>query len=692
MTIFHFCLVLAAAVLASAVLNQVVRGVSMPLIQIAIGVALAICGVTAAGFEVESELFLVLFIAPLLYQEARSVDKVALWSNRITILSLAVGLVVVTILVTGFFLNAIQPSIPLAAAFALGAALGPTDAVAVASLGQRAGLAKRQEILLSGESLINDASGVVSFQFAVAALTTGTFSLVDASATFAASFFGGIFLGLVLAVVLAFAVSRIRDFGLEDTTFHVLVDVITPFFVFLVAESVHVSGILAVVAAGLSLSFFNRRIGPDVARMEIVSSSVWQVVTFVLNGIVFVLLGMQLPFAMSDTWDDRSISNIELIALVIAISAASILMRTAWFQGIGFIGRKRRAREEQKNSGGTPEQVRVVLKSVRLITADSLRESFAMALAGPKGAISLSIMFTLPYLTVDGGYFHERDLLIFLACGAIVFTLLLANFVLPVLLPRREEEGFETDDQAVIDVLRAVIEDLSARQTKENRRATQVVMKQYGDRIARIKQGLDDDPDEGNAEMRKMVLGWERAYVQHAIDAESVSPGAGYRMLNRIAETEALIDHKRNLAWLIGVVRRHISMEARSVKRFLIDKVPLVDASVEERETRELQAKSLECVMGKLRELLNDPAYRTEDVSGLMVEVQRDLRRVRRIGRDLATVARVEDRATEVRRLGYALELEHIQRMYEERRISRAMAKHMRENVALMQLDLEDKV
>ena len=283
-------------------------------------------------------------------------------------------------------------------------------------------------------------------------------------------------------------------------------------------------------------------------------------------------------------------------------------------------------------------------------------------------------------------------MLIFLACGVIVLTLLLANFALPVLLPRREEEGFETDDQAVIDVLRAVIEDLSARQTKENRRATQVVMKQYSDRIARIKQGLEDEPDEDDAEMRKLVLGWERDFVQRAIDTEEVSPMTGYRMLNRIAETEALMDHKRDAKWFLGVARRRISMELHSLKRFVIDKVPMMNASDEEREMRELQAKSLDFVMGKLRGLLNDPAYRTEDVSALMTDVQHDLRRLRRIGRDIGTVARIEDRATEVRRLGYALELEHIQRMYEGKRISRAMAKHMRENVALMQLDLEDKV
>ena len=262
MSTFTFVLILGAAVLVSSAINQVVSGVATPLIQIGIGVLLAFAGLTTSNFQVDPELFLVLFIAPLLYHEARNTDKVALWSNRAKVLSLAVGLVVVTILCIGFTLHALEPTIPLAAAFALGAALGPTDAVAVASLSKRVSLKRRQSILLSGESLINDASGVVSFQFSIAALTTGTFSLISATGAFLVSFFGGIAFGLVLAALLAFLVSRVRDLGLEDTTFHVLLEVLTPFAVFLTAEHVGVSGILAVVAAGLSYSFFNRDLGP----------------------------------------------------------------------------------------------------------------------------------------------------------------------------------------------------------------------------------------------------------------------------------------------------------------------------------------------------------------------------------------------------------------------------------------------
>lgn len=693
MTTFTFILVLAAAVVVSAVINQLVRGVSTPLIQIAIGAAIALAGFTTSNFTIDPELFLVLFIAPLLYDEARNVDKVSLWTNRTVILSLAVGLVVVTALTVGFILDFIQPSVPLAAAFALGAALGPTDAVAVASLSQRASLSKRQEVLLSGESLINDASGVVSFQFAAAALTTGAFSLVDATASFLVSFFGGIAVGLICAVLLAFIASRVRDFGLEDTTFHVLYDVLTPFLVFLVAEELHVSGILAVVAAGLSGSLFmNRSIGPNIARMKIVSASVWKVLGFVLNGVVFVLLGVQLPNAMSDTWEDRSVSNPELIVLVLLLAFVVIFVRVVWFLALSYIGRKRTARCEQRNSGGTPEQVKRVLRSVKLVNKESLVESCALALAGPKGAVTLSIMFTLPYsIDAASGAFSQRDFLIFLASGVILVTLLLANFVLPLLLPSKNEaEEYETDIQASIEVLRLVIEDLAARQTKENRRAVQVVMKQYNDRIDRIKQGTGYEDDDSS--LRMQALEWEQDFILSSMDDEAVSPVVGYRLLRRVRQEMDLVCHERNVWWLIGIVRSRLSLVVRATMRALHDKNLVKGSSQEEAEMRAFQAKAFEHVLAKLRIRLDDPAYRTEHVSALMVEVQRDLRRVRRVGRGIATAARVEDKATEMRRLACALELDHIQDMYESGRINRATAKMMRENVHLMQLDLEDKV
>ena len=273
----------------------------------------------------------------------------------------------------------------------------------------------------------------------------------------------------------------------------------------------------------------------------------------------------------------------------------------------------------------------------------------------------------------------------------ILVTLLLANFALPALLPDEQgEKAYATDTDASIEVLRATIEELAARQTRENRRATQTVMAQYNDRIDRIKQGTGEQDDD--SALRLEALEWEQEYVLSAIDEERVSPVVGYRMLRRIRQSKNLIQRDRDALWLFGIIARRAALISRSITRTLLDSNVLSDGFEEEREVRQLQAESLEYVVKNLRARLDDPNYRTEHVSSLMVQVQRDLRRVKRIGRDIGTVARVEDKATEVRRAGFLIELEHIQQMYESGRINRHTAKHMRENVHMMQLELEDKV
>lgn len=172
------------AVLVSSVLDQFLRGVSLPLVQMAVGVAIYFFVELPIDVTINSELFLVMFIAPLLFDESRNISNRILWENRNTVLSLAIGLVVVSVLVVGFVLHWLVPSISLAAAFALGAALGPTDAVAVASLGKTIKLGTRQKASLLGEALLNDASGIVSFQFAIAAAVTGYFSIAGCRWTF----------------------------------------------------------------------------------------------------------------------------------------------------------------------------------------------------------------------------------------------------------------------------------------------------------------------------------------------------------------------------------------------------------------------------------------------------------------------------------------------------------------------------
>ncbi|WP_350454185.1 cation:proton antiporter [Slackia heliotrinireducens] len=772
---FVFILALAVAVLASAIIAQVVRGVSMPLIQIAIGAALALVGLTSMNFTINSELFLVLFIAPLLYLEAQNVDKVALWTNRVTVTSLAIGLVLVVVLMVGFSLHFLEPSIPLSAAFALGAALGPTDAVAVTSLGKSATLRNDQRILLSGECLINDASGVVSFQFATAALVTGTFSLIDATTTFFVSFFGGIILGLLLQVLFSYVNARVRDFGLEDTMFHVMYAVITPFAIFLIAEELGVSGILAVVAAGLIHSFLDRRMSPEDARQKIISSSVWQVLSFSLNGIVFVLLGMQLPNAMSDTLlESTQMTDVRLAATAVFLALLTVVVRMFWFVGIDLVGKRRRARNREdaerrlskwrKNrprphrakrpvgpsSTGTIELSGRIMKVSSRPSADLqqpapetpeatwadkthalqtldaeptgaatmpmaaastpeelddrrakraewlniFREALAMSLAGPKGAISLSIMFTMPYFAHDV-YFQQRELLIFIASIIIVITLLLANFVLPLLLPKAEVEPTMSDDEASVDVLRAVVEDLTGIQTKGNRRAVQAVIHQYNDRIDRFKQQSDVLETGDDTELRLKVYTWQEEYVVAAMAYDGFPKVAGYTLLRRIGRARTLISHDRGIRKLVLAIRQNASFAVHAVKRIIQDREPFQNAFEDERLVRELQIEAMQASIEKLRELLSDDEVPSEHAARLIVELQRNVRRLRRIDRDTVSVAdayQVVDKITEIRKQGLRFELEHIQSMYEEERITRATAMRMRQNVHLMEIDLEDRV
>ena len=336
-------LLMLAAVLLSSVIDQLVPKVSSPLIQIGLGLLIALFAPSQINITLDPDLFLVLFIAPLLFDEAKNVDKGALWKNRRPVLSLAIGLVVVTALIIGFAVEWLEPSIGLFAAFALGAALGPTDAVAVASLSKETDIAPRDKSILEGESLINDASGIVAFQFALAAATTGTFSLLNASLDFVVSFFGGIAIGLALGYLGNFLVRRVRSWGLENTTFHVLFEVFTPFIVYLVANQLGTSGIIAVVAAGLVNVISPRTIGPSISRMNIVSSSVWRVLSFALNGIVFVFLGTQLPKAMQGTWDDVSIDNGVLIGYILLLTLIYVAVRFVWLLAMERYHSRRRA-------------------------------------------------------------------------------------------------------------------------------------------------------------------------------------------------------------------------------------------------------------------------------------------------------------------------------------------------------------
>ena len=650
-----------AAILASSIIDQVVPRVSSPLIQIGLGLLIALFASSQIRVTLDPELFLVLFIAPLLYEEAKSADKAALWHHKRPVLSLAIGLVVATTLAIGFAVHAVIPSIGLAAAFALGAALGPTDAVAVTSLSKQVNIPDRQGSILKGELLLNDASGIVSFQFAIAAAVTGSFSLLNATGNFFVEFLGGIAVGALLAYIGKFLVNKARSLGVENTTFHVLFEILIPLLVYSIADAVHVSGIIAVVVAGLINVISPHAIGPSISRMNIVSSSVWRVLTFALNGFVFVLLGTQLPQAMVHTWDDVTFSNFTLIGYVVALTLLLYVVRFAWVCASDWLYTRRRSKKHSEKF------------------KPDLRKSLITTLAGAKGTITLSILFTIPYF-MDGARFPQRDLIIFLGCGVIVCTLLVATFIVPLIAPKKvsesEEAAREREAELKIDILRSVVEELTARQTPDTRRATRSVVSSYNDRIERIKEqhGFDEDEDEAYSDLRIRAIGWERECVKKLAERDDIDSEIALKYLKRLKHIEELRKHSSG-RWSIqniylvlrtflrrakGVVLRYVSHMSSSP----------ITAADQAAEMRKIQQKAGECVIGRLKDML-----------------------AAELAAPSATVImRASDKAEDVKRLGYLLELEQIQSRYEEGELTRGEAKRMRDNTNLMLMDVEDSV
>ena len=484
---FEFVLIVLTCVAASSVIDKFVN-VSIPVIQVVIGLLVALVLPSVQEVHLESELFMLLFIAPLLFNETRETNIRALLLNLNSILSLAIALVVVSVLSVGYALHLMVPSIPLAAAFALASALGPTDAATVTALKSNIHLTHRQQMLLSGESLINDASGVVAFQFSVAAAVTGAFSLVDAVGSFTVLFVGGVAMGIVTGFTFSAINAMLGRLGYEDTVANVLYEVLTPFLVYLLAETFHVSGVLAVVAAGLVIALPRRQNNNALfARQKLVSDSTWKVISFLINGTLFVFLGMQLPLAVIPG-TNGGLNILQILGIVVAITLFMHAVRFAWLYALethklhkgGHLCTGKDDVDGENDLAGSssngkkPDQPKPMcaLKPISITSAELIKNVLVTTIAGAKGAVTLSIILTLPLMTQSGAAFPQRDLLITIAAGVILATLLLADNLLPVLskspeadsdLPERLHKGEIAVLEATLAELRRVLQSENAK-------------------------------------------------------------------------------------------------------------------------------------------------------------------------------------------------------------------------------------
>lgn len=411
--------------------------VPRPLVQIALGVLIA--AVADLGVVLKPEIFFLLFLPPLLFLDGWRIPKDGLFRDQETILQLALGLVVFTVLGVGLFIHWMIPTMPLAVAFALAAIISPTDPVAVSEITARVPVPTRLMRVLEGESLLNDASGLVCMRFAVAATLTGTFSLLDAFGTFLWLAIGGVAIGVAVARSVSWAKDWIaRRIG-EEPGSQILISLLIPFGAYLLAEHLRCSGILAAVGAGITMDYVERS-GRALALTRVHRAAFWNMVQFGANGLIFVLLGEQLPRIVAGA--ARVVHDTGpawLLVYVVAINIAIAVLRFLWVWVSLRFTMFRAMRKGQK----------VVRPGWRLVAATSL--------AGVRGAVTLAGVLTLPLALPDGSSFPARDLAILLAAGTIIVSLVAASLCLPGLLKglQRLPEPFRKAQEDAARVLAA---------------------------------------------------------------------------------------------------------------------------------------------------------------------------------------------------------------------------------------------
>lgn len=399
-------LVLLAGATALVVLANRVE-VPYPILLVIGGLALSLVP-GLPEVTLQPELVLLIFLPPLLYAAAFFSSVRDLKTHLRTISLLSVGLVLATTVTVAVVSHAVIDDLSWAAAFVLGAIVSPTDPIAATAIARRLGAPRRVVTVVEGESLINDGTALVAYRFAVAAVVSGSFSLWEAGLEFVLVVAGGAAVGLAIAWVVAELRRR-----LDDALTEITISLATAYFAYLPAELLGVSGVIAAVGAGVYLGWRSPELIAPATRLQ--AFGLWEVLVFVLNGALFVLIGLQLPTVVDGLSGEPAG---ELLLYAALVTATVILTRFIWVYPATWLPRKLSARTRLRDP------------------MPPLGDVFLTAWTGMRGAVALAAALALPLEVDGGGPFPERDLIIFLAFSVILATLLLQGLSLPWLIRR----------------------------------------------------------------------------------------------------------------------------------------------------------------------------------------------------------------------------------------------------------------
>jgi len=427
---------------------------------------------------------------------------------------MALGLVITTVIGVGLFIHWIWPELPIGAAFAIAAILCPTDAVAVQAITKGKVLPKGSMTILEGESLLNDAAGIISFKIAVGVLITGTFSIFDAIQQFLIASIGGAIVGLLIGMALVrFRLTLMRR-GIENINMFTFIQLLTPFVTYLIAELFHASGIIAAVVAGLVHGFERDRIAQTRTQLQMSYNHTWSILGYVLNGFVFSILGFLVPEVIVKIIKTEPHNLLFLIVITLLVALAVYLFRFVWvyvlypyfYLSVSPFQKMISKNDEDKVTESKPKRSLYAL---------------IMTLCGVHGTISLAIALTLPYLLANHETFAYRNDLLFIASGMVILSLIIAQVILPLVTPDSPEVkiGNMSFKEARIYILEHVIDYLNQKSTFETSYRYGNVIKDYHDKLTFLKTVEKEDENSKELErLQKIAFNVETKTLEKLVD------------------------------------------------------------------------------------------------------------------------------------------------------------------------------
>ena len=721
-------LIIVSCILLSSVLDRIAPRISVSLFQVTLGIIVSFVFDIKLSIFSSTDVFMVFFVGPILYKEAREANVSSLIKNKFSILSLAIGLVFVLTLCIGFTINSLIPTVPLWFALALGAALGPTDVVSVTSLPQGVKLPRRISDILKGECLINDATGIVCFEFSLIGASVGTISASGAVIEFIYLFFGGFLVGIVIGLLFNLISKILETYRLTTASFSILLDVSMPFFVYSIAASLQVSSLIAVVATSIVIPFSKSEVNPYSSKLSITNKSVWEFLSFILNGAIFVMLGITIPAALSSSWNSDQVANYDLVLYVFVVFLILFAIRFVWCFFLDF-----KIKKENMN--------RCYLKKHML-------KALLLTIGGAKGAITLSIIFTIP--TIYGAQaFIARDIIIFVAGVVVVLTLLLSNFLLPVLaLKCRQDEhelfDIKTANQELVKILRKVVVALANQETASNKQATREVISDYTIRINNIKDYLNIE-EEMHIEVRLYCLNIETAYVLKLVKEEKVDRKVANQYLDYISQQQNLLTQKNQntyklkMMWIIvlqriknvpikiknaikknnvkhweGTIKDYINtgyhhdinnigdLEIASISyiiEVLNDKlsdseqitsnIKTVNRNWAYRLNDSVPHESHDINSANMKKTFDDSNLKVEHISTVLMQYRRKLDALRSKFRSVETIERLNSNKYDIESKGLEFEMHYLNKAYNDKEINEEIYDYLKDRINLMIISRE---